>query len=161
MEREEGSEDDSEESDLEQFFVQPFANQDQDDVLEMLRHPRTVVATSDTGAHVSQISDSSIPTYLLAHWVRERQAIPFEQAIRKLSFEPAAAWGFLDRGLVREGFIADLNVIDPATVAPRMPEVVYDLPGGAKRLTQGAQGIAATIVAGQTLMRDGEHTGWT
>ena len=148
-----------EKSDLEQFFVQPFANQDQDDVLEMLQHPRTVVATSDTGAHVSQISDSSIPTYLLAHWVRERQAIPFEQAIRKLSFEPAAAWGFLDRGLVREGFIADLNVIDPATVAPRMPEVAYDLPGGAKRLKQGAQGIAATIVAGQTLMRDGEHTG--
>ena len=147
------------ESDLEQLFVQPFANQDQDDVLEMLRHPRTVVATSDTGAHVSQISDSSIPTYLLAYWVRERQAIPFEQAIRKLSFEPAAAWGFEDRGRVGEGFIADLNVIDPETVAPAMPEVAHDLPGGARRLTQGAHGIAATVVAGQTLMRDGKHTG--
>jgi len=147
------------ESNLQQFFLQPFANQDQDDVLEMLQHPRTVVATSDTGAHVSQISDSSIPTYLLAYWVRERQAIPFEQAIRKLSFEPAAAWGFLDRGLVREGFIADLNVIDPATVAPVMPEVAHDLPGGARRLIQGARGIAATVVAGQTLMREGKHTG--
>ena len=147
------------ESNLQQFFLQPFANQDQDDVLEMLQHPRTVVATSDTGAHVSQISDSSIPTYLLAYWVRERQAIPFEQAIRKLSFEPAAAWGFLDRGLVREGFIADLNVIDPATVAPVMPEVAHDLPGGARRRNQGARGIAATVVAGQTLMREGKHTG--
>ncbi len=147
------------ESDLDQLFVQPFSNQDLDDVLDMLQHPRTVVGTSDTGAHVSQISDSSIPTHLLAYWVRDRQAISLEQAIRKLSFEPASAWGFLDRGLVREGFMADLNVIDPASVGPAMPRVVHDLPAGAKRFVQRAHGIAATVVAGECLLRDGEHTG--
>jgi len=76
-----------------------------------------------------------------------------------LSFEPARAWGFLDRGLVREGFVADLNVIDAARVAPRMPELVHDLPGGSPRFVQKSEGIAATVVAGQCLLRDGLHTG--
>jgi N-acyl-D-aspartate/D-glutamate deacylase len=147
------------ESDLDQLFVQPFANQDLDAVLEILKHPRTVVGTSDTGAHVSQISDSSIPTHLLSYWVRDREAFSFEQAIRMLSFEPARAWGFLDRGLVREGFVADLNVIDAARVAPRMPELVHDLPGGSPRFVQKSEGIAATVVAGECLLRDGVHTG--
>ncbi len=147
------------EAEFDQFFLQPFNNLDLDRVLEMLRHPRTVVTTSDTGAHVSQIIDSSIPTHLLAYWVRERQAFPLEQAIRQLTFEPASAWGFLDRGLLREGFAADLNVIDPATVGPALPEVGCDLPGGALRLKQRASGIAATIVSGEVLLRDGDHTG--
>lgn len=147
------------EAEFDQFFLQPFNNRDLDRVLEILRHPRTVVTTSDTGAHVTQIIDSSIPTHLLAYWVRDRQAFSFEQAIRQLTFEPATAWGFLDRGLVREGFAADLNVIDPATVGPALPEVGYDLPGGARRLKQRATGIAATIVGGEVLLRDGVHTG--
>ena len=147
------------EAEFDQFFLQPFNNLDLDRVLEMIRHPRTVVTTSDTGAHVTQIIDSSIPTHLLAYWVRERQAFSLEQAIRQLTLEPATAWGFLDRGLVREGFVADLNVIDPETVAPALPELAYDLPGGAPRLEQRAIGIAATIVGGEVLLRDGEHTG--
>ena len=82
-----------------------------------------------------------------------------EAAVRKLTSAPAELWGFADRGLLREGFAADVNVIDPETVGPAMPEVAYDFPTGARRLTQGSTGIAATIVAGRTLMRDGEHTG--
>ena len=114
---------------------------------------------SDSGAHVSQIMDSSIPTHVLSYWVRERQALRLEEAVRMLSFEPASAWGFSDRGLIREGFAADLVVFDPERVAPAMPEVDTDLPGGAPRLKQGATGIRATVVNGEPLLLDGEHTG--
>jgi N-acyl-D-amino-acid deacylase len=69
------------------------------------------------------------------------------------------AWHFADRGLIREGFVADLNVIDPDRVGPAMPEVVSDLPGGAKRLVQASVGIRSTIVAGEEVLADGKHTG--
>ena len=147
------------ESDLEGMFLQPFANEDPDIVLELMRNPRTVVTFSDSGAHVSQIMDSSIPTHVLAHWTREREALTLEEAVRMLTFEPASAWGFADRGLLREGMAADLVVFDPARVAPRMPEVVTDLPGGCKRLLQKADGFAASVVGGRAVLRDGEPTG--
>ena len=147
------------ESDLERFFVHPVANEQQDTVLEMMRHPRAVVTFSDSGAHVSQIIDSSLQTHLLSHWVRERQAFTLEQAVRMLTLVPASHWGFADRGLVREGYVADLLVFDPETVAPEMPEVVHDLPAGARRLVQRARGIAATIVGGEIVLRDGKPTG--
>jgi N-acyl-D-aspartate/D-glutamate deacylase len=105
------------------------------------------------------MSDASIYTHLLAHWVRDRGEFTFDEAIRMMSLAPARAWGFHDRGMVREGLIADLNVIDPATVSPAMPTVVHDLPGGEKRIEQKALGIAATLVGGQVTIRDGEHTG--
>jgi N-acyl-D-amino-acid deacylase len=147
------------ESDFERFFVHPVANEMQDDVLEMMRHPRAVVTFSDSGAHVSQIIDSSLQTHLLSHWVRERQVFSLEQAVRMLTLVPATLWGFADRGLVREGFAADLVVFDPDTIAPEMPEVAHDLPAGARRLVQRARGIAATVVNGDVLLRDGKHTG--
>ena len=147
------------ERDLERFFVHPVANEDQDAVLEMMRHPRAVVTFSDSGAHVSQIIDSSLQTHLLSHWVRAKQAFTLEQAVRMLTLVPATHWGFADRGLVREGFAADLIVFDPDTISPELPEVVNDLPAGARRLVQRARGIAATIVNGEVLLRDGKHTG--
>jgi len=147
------------EKDLDRFFVHPVANEDQDTVLEMMRHPRAVVTFSDSGAHVSQIVDSSLQTHLLSHWVRAKQAFTLEQAVRMLTLVPATYWGFADRGLVREGFVADLIVFDPDTISPEMPEVVNDLPAGARRLVQRARGIAATIVNGEVLLRDGKHTG--
>jgi N-acyl-D-aspartate/D-glutamate deacylase len=147
------------ERNFDQFFLQPFANEDSYAVLQMMKHPRSVVTFSDSGAHVSQLMDSSIPTHVLSTWVRERQALTLEEAVRMLSFDLASAWGFADRGLVREGLAADLVVFDPDTVAPAMPEVDTDLPGGARRLTQRATGIAATVVNGQVLLRDGEPTG--
>ena len=141
------------------FFVQPIANENPDHVLEMMRHSRSVVTFSDSGAHVSQIMDSSLQTHVLAYWVRERQIVTLEEAVRMLSFETATAWGFHDRGLLRRGFAADLNVFDPTEVTPEMPEVVHDLPAGAVRLKQKARGFHATIVNGQVVLRDGEHTG--
>jgi N-acyl-D-amino-acid deacylase len=147
------------EKDLDRFFLQPIANENQEHALELMQHPRTVVTFSDSGAHVSQIMDASLQTHLLSHWVRSRQAIGLEQAVRMLSFEPATHWGFWDRGLIREGMAADLLVFDPQTIAPEMPEVVRDLPAGARRLTQRARGIAATVVNGEVVLRDGKPTG--
>ena len=147
------------EKNLDRFFLQPIANENQEHALELITHPRTVVTFSDSGAHVSQIMDASLQTHLLSYWVRTRQALALEQAVRMLSFEPATHWGFADRGLIREGMAADMLVFDPETIAPEMPEVVRDLPAGARRLTQRARGIAATIVNGEVVLRDGKPTG--
>src|SRR5437016_8422602 len=125
----------------------------------MMRHPRAVVTFSDSGAHVSQIVDSSLQTHLLSHWVRAKQAFTLEQAVKMLTLVPATYWGFADRGLIREGLAADVVVFDPDTIAAEMPEVVDDLPSGARRLTQRTRGIAATVVNGEDLLRDGKHTG--
>jgi N-acyl-D-amino-acid deacylase len=147
------------EADFDRFFGQPFANQRMDQVLRILEDPRVVVGGSDSGAHVSQVIDSSIPTFLLAHWVRGQEAFTWEEGVRKLTFDPAMAFGFADRGLVAEGLAADLVVFDPATVGPDLPHAATDLPAGAGRLTQKALGIDATVVNGQVLLRHGEHTG--
>jgi N-acyl-D-amino-acid deacylase len=147
------------ERDFDAFFFQPIANEDQDVALELMRFKHGVVTFSDSGAHVSQLMDSSLQTHLLAHWVREKQAFTLEEAVRMLTLVPATHWGFADRGLIREGMAADLVVFDPDTIAAEMPEVVNDLPAGAKRLVQRCRGIAATVVNGETVLRDGKPTG--
>lgn len=139
--------------------MQPIANEDQDHVIEMMKHPRSVVTFSDSGAHVSQIMDSSLQTHVFSHWVREKQALTLEEAVRMVTFEPATLWGLNNRGLIRQGFAADITILDPETICPRLPEVVYDLPAGARRLKQKADGILATVVNGKILMKDCEHTG--
>ncbi len=141
------------------FFRQPIANENQSDVLEMMKHPRSVVTFSDSGAHVSQIMDSSLQTHLLSYWVREKQAFSLEAAVRQITYDTATLWGLHDRGLVREGMAADLVVLDPDTVGARMPEMKHDLPAGARRLKQTADGIMHTIVGGQILLTNNEHTG--
>jgi N-acyl-D-aspartate/D-glutamate deacylase len=147
------------ETDFDQFFVQTNSPFDYDGVKTAMKHPRTVMAFSDAGAHVSQMSDCSIQTHLLAHWVRDRQDFTLDEAVRMLTLAPARAWGFHDRGLLREGMAADINVFDPVRVAPAMPTVVHDLPAGARRLKQTADGFLATIVAGEVVHERGEHTG--
>ena len=144
---------------LKQFYLQPLANEDQDHALQMIKHPRSVVTFSDSGAHVSQIMDSSLQTHLLSHWVREKQEVTLEEAVRMLSFVPASQWGLNGRGLLREGMTADVVVFNPDTVAPMMPELTYDLPAGARRLKQKAAGFLATVVNGQVVLRNNEHTG--
>jgi N-acyl-D-aspartate/D-glutamate deacylase len=147
------------ETGFDQFFVQTILNRNPDNVLAAMKHPRTVMTFSDSGAHVSQIMDSSLATHLLAYWVRDRQAFSLEEAVRMLTLAPATAWGFADRGLLREGMVADLNVFDPERVAPQIPTVERDLPAGAKRLKQMSTGFLATVVGGDVLLRAGEHTG--
>jgi N-acyl-D-amino-acid deacylase len=147
------------ERDMKFFMIQPVANEDQAEALELMKHPRSVVTFSDSGAHVSQIMDSSLQTHLLSHWVREKQAFTLEEAVKMLTCDTATQFGFHDRGLLREGLAADIVVFDPDRVGARMPEVVTDLPAGAKRLKQKCDGMMATVVNGQVLLRDNEPTG--
>jgi N-acyl-D-aspartate/D-glutamate deacylase len=142
-----------------QVFVQPLVNESPDDILDMLRHPWTLTTFSDSGAHVCQEMGSSLQTHMLSYWVRARQAFTLEQAVRKLTFDNTAAWELNDRGLVRSGFAADLVLFDEQRVRPGMPAVEADLPGGARRLVQKAEGIAATIVNGVVTFQDGVATG--
>jgi N-acyl-D-aspartate/D-glutamate deacylase len=141
-----------------QFDVTTVPKSDAE-ALATLRHPRTVMTFSDSGAHVSLIMDSSIHTHLLAYWVRERNAFSLEEGVKMITLTPAMAWGFTDRGLLRQGCIADLNVFDPAILAPQIPTIEHDLPTGARRLKQKSIGIMATIIAGKVAFMNGEHTG--
>jgi N-acyl-D-aspartate/D-glutamate deacylase len=145
--------------DLDAFFLQPLSGDAPDDLVAAMRHPRTVMTFSDAGAHVSQICDASIQAHLIAYWHRKMQVFTLPEAVEMITHRPAKAWGFKDRGLLREGYVADLNVLDSATFAPRMPEVVCDLPTGARRLAQRSEGMKATIVRGEVLIEDGRHTG--
>ena len=147
------------ERDFDCFFRQPLANEDQDAVLKMMKHPRSVVTFSDSGAHVAQIMDSSLQTHLLSHWVREKEAFTLEEAVRLITWDTAQAWGLHDRGLLRTGMNADLVVFDPTTIGQNMPELVNDLPAGAQRLKQTAKGISHTIVNGRVLLKDNQPTG--
>jgi N-acyl-D-aspartate/D-glutamate deacylase len=142
-----------------QILVQPLVNESPDHVLGMLRHPRTLATFSDSGAHVCQEMGSSLQTHLLNYWVRARQAFTLEEAVRKLTFDNASAWELGDRGLVRTGYQADLVLFDADRVRPAMPTVEVDLPGGARRLVQKAEGIAAVIVNGQVTLENGQSTG--
>jgi N-acyl-D-aspartate/D-glutamate deacylase len=117
------------------------------------------VTFSDSGAHVSQIMDSSLQSHLLSYWVREKQALTLEQAIRMLTFVPASHWGLTGRGLLREGMAADVIVFDADKIAPMMPKVENDLPAGARRLKQKATGLMATVVNGEIVLRNNEPTG--
>ena len=146
------------ESDLEVFFMQFYDDTTDADLLAQLRNPNTAMTFSDSGAHVIRIIDSSIQSHLLAYWVRERQALTLEEAIPMITRQPAMIWRLADRGLLREGYAADLTIFDPDTVAPDLPRLVADLPAGAQRLSQTAHGYLATIVNGQILTRDGAAT---
>ncbi|ETX08123.1 MAG: hypothetical protein ETSY2_07220 [Candidatus Entotheonella gemina] len=142
-----------------QLFVQLLVNESMDDVRGMLKHPRTLATFSDSGAHVCQEMGSSLQTHMLSYWVRDKQAFTLEEAIRMLTFDNASAWELPNRGLIRTGYAADLVLFDEAQVKPKLPTVEQDLPGGARRLVQKAEGIAATIVNGRIAIENGEATG--
>ena len=149
----------AQETDLHQFFVQTNLPFDHAETKRAMAHPRTVMSFSDSGAHVSQMADASIYTHLLAHWVRARGDFSLEEAVRMITLAPARAWGFHDRGLLRQGLVADINIFDPELVAPAMPLVVHDLPAGEKRIEQKSVGFLATLVGGEVVIDHGEPTG--
>jgi N-acyl-D-amino-acid deacylase len=141
------------------MFVQPIVNEVPEDVLGILKHPRTLATFSDSGAHVCQEMGSSLQTHLLSYWVRAKEAFTLEEAVRMLTFDNASAWELPDRGLLRTGYAADLVVFDADTVKPQLPTVERDLPGGARRLVQKADGIAATVINGVVAIENGQATG--
>ena len=145
-----------------QVFFTGYRHGDLEDLREMMVHPMTVVGLADGGAHCSVISDASLPTYMLQHWVRDRQRGPklsMAETVRMLTSEPAKLYGFDDRGVLAAGKRADINVIDLDAMRLHLPEVVADLPTGARRLLQSADGYDATICAGQVTFRQGHPTG--
>jgi N-acyl-D-amino-acid deacylase len=146
-------------ADENQVYVQPLVNETPDDVLGILKHSRTLATFSDSGAHVCQEMGSSLQTHLLSYWVRKRGAFTLEQAIKKLTHDNAAAWDLSDRGVVREGYKADLVLFEENGIRPLLPTVEKDLPGGARRLVQKAEGIKATVINGAVAFEDGEATG--
>jgi N-acyl-D-aspartate/D-glutamate deacylase len=142
-----------------QIFVQPIVNESREDVLDMLRHDSTLATFSDSGAHVAQEMGSSLQTHMLHYWVGKRGAFTLEQAVKKLSHDNARAFELKDRGLVREGYKADLLLFEEGRVRPCLPTVETDLPGGARRLVQKAEGIRMTVVNGTVTLENGESTG--
>jgi N-acyl-D-amino-acid deacylase len=134
-------------------------NVDEAAVRKILTYPNAIIGLSDGGAHVQFQSGFGFSTRLLSEWVREKQAMTLEHAVRRLTFESASTFGLYDRGLLRPGMVADIVIFDPDTVKPLPLEVVHDFPTGAKRIKEPAQGIHATFVAGEMLMQDGKHTG--
>ena len=111
---------------------------------------------SDAGAHVDQLCDAPLYTDLLGTWVRERQLMPLEKAVRKMSGEPADLFGFVRRGYLREGYWADVCVFDPQTVGPGPLRRVRDFPADAERLTaEEPSGVRHVLVNGTPIRSDG------
>lgn len=147
------------------FLYSPLFNYNAgnyDAAREMMLHPNSILGISDGGAHCGIICDAGAPTYLLAHFVRDRTRGPrigLEQAVRMQTHDTARLYGFHDRGLVAPGKRADLNLIDLDALAMPLPQMVYDLPAAGQRLIQRAQGYQATLVAGEVTFERGESTG--
>ncbi len=144
---------------LDQVYVQPVVNERPEDVLGMLTHDFTLATFSDSGAHQAQEMGSSLQTHFLHYWVNRRGAFTLEQAVRKMTHDNAEAFELKDRGLVREGYYADLVLFEADRVRPQLPRIENDLPGGARRRVQKAEGIRATIVNGAVTLENGESTG--
>jgi N-acyl-D-aspartate/D-glutamate deacylase len=129
---------------------------------QLLQHPRTALGLGDGGAHCGAVCDASLPTYMLTHWVRDRQRgprLPLEQVIRMQTTDTAALFGLEDRGRLAEGYLADVNLIDLDALTLEAPRMIHDLPAGGRRYMQKAEGYRATIKSGQVVMRDGVAEG--
>jgi N-acyl-D-aspartate/D-glutamate deacylase len=147
------------EENLDTVFLQGELNVDKDAVTQILNYPNAIVGLSDGGAHVQFHGGYGYSTRLLGHWVRGQQIMSLEQAVRRLTFESASVLGIFDRGLLRPGMVADITIFDPDTVSPMPEDVVHDFPAGGWRVRELAAGIHYTIVNGQVLIEDGQHTG--
>jgi N-acyl-D-amino-acid deacylase len=127
-----------------------------------MQHPNVLFGLSDGGAHCGVIADAGMPTFILTHWARDRvkgEKFPLEFLVRKLTSDTAKAYGLNDRGQLKEGLLADINIIDFDKLRLFRPEAVYDLPAGGRRLVQRAEGYRYTVKSGEVTFQDGEHTG--
>jgi N-acyl-D-aspartate/D-glutamate deacylase len=147
------------------FLYTPFANYHDGNLQacrEMMADPNTVIGLGDGGAHVGMISDASFPTFLMTHWAKEcgrSDGFDISWLIKRQTSDTARTVGLLDRGVIKPGMKADINVIDLAKLALPAPRMAFDLPAGGKRLLQKADGYRATVLSGVVTYRDGEATG--
>jgi len=141
------------------LFILKFFNQNLDAVADMIASDWCMPGLGDAGAHVSQVMDSGWATFVLSYWARDHGLYSIGEAVRRISAEPARVIGLKDRGAIAPGMRADINVIDLARLAERMPEMVHDFPGGAPRFVQRAAGYRATLCNGQVILENDEHTG--
>ena len=148
-----------------ELFYQPlgaYGSYNFDFFRKNMEHPKVLFGLSDGGAHCGVIADAGMPTFILSYWGRDRvkgDRFPVEFLVRKLTSDTARAYGLRDRGEIKPGLLADLNVIDFDALRLFRPEAVYDLPAGGKRLVQRAEGYRYTIKSGQVTFEDGRHTG--
>ena len=143
-------------SNLEARFRMPVANHDEAEVEELLLSQDTVIGLSDAGAHASQLCDACATTYMLRRWVREKQVLKLEEAVRMLTSCPAEVFGITDRGKLQAGLAADVVIFSPDAVSDGPLKRVYDFPGGADRLISEATGIDAVIVNGEILRQNNQ-----
>ena len=134
--------------DLKTVFTAELLNTDQDAVGRMLNHPYSIVSLSDAGAHLTFFNDAGFGLHLLGHWARDLSAMAMSEAVRRLTAHPAAVFGMKERGLIREGFAADLLLFELDSVGRGPKHRVFDLPGGAPRLTTDAIGVYGVWVNG-------------
>jgi N-acyl-D-amino-acid deacylase len=137
--------------DLETVFMAQLLNSDEEAVGRMLNHPHRIVSLSDAGAHLTFFNDAGFGLHLMGHWVRELRAMSMSEAVRRLTSHPAQVFGIRDRGMIRSGYAADFLLFDPVTVARGPKRRVFDLPGGAPRLTTDAVGVHGVWVNGQRI----------
>ena len=143
--------------DLKTVFVAQMQNIDEDAVDEMIKHPASVLAISDAGAHLSFLCDAGYALYLLSRWVREKQSLPIEEAIRQLTSVQADLYGILGRGRIQAGNFADLVMFDPATVGITKARRAFDLPGGASRLVRDPLGVHGVWINGARIWDETEY----
>lgn len=138
--------------DLDTMFTATLLNSDEEAVGRMMRDENAIVSLSDAGAHLTFLCDAGFGLHVLGHWARDRKLMPIEEAVRKLTSEPAKLFGIKDRGRIAPGNHADLLLFDPATVGRGPSRRVFDLPAGASRLTTPATGVQGVWVNGQRLV---------
>ncbi len=144
------------------FPIYNYTEMSFDNLHTMMQHPLSIMGLSDGGAHVGTICDSSFPTYLLSYWTRDRERgarLPLADAVRRLTADIADYAGLRDRGRLRPGLKANINVIDYQRLRLFAPRMEQDLPAGGQRLLQDAAGYRAIIVAGETVVADDRLTG--
>jgi N-acyl-D-aspartate/D-glutamate deacylase len=135
--------------DLRTVYTAQLLNSDEEAVSRMLNHPHSIVSLSDAGAHLTFFNDAGFGLHLLGHWARHLGAMPMGEAVRRLTSHPARVFGMRGRGMIREGYAADLLLFDPLTVGRGPKRRVFDLPGGAPRLTTDAVGVHGVWVNGE------------
>ncbi|HET7875975.1 MAG TPA: amidohydrolase family protein [Methylomirabilota bacterium] len=141
---------------LDTEYTVALMNTDDEALARMLRHPHALVSLSDAGAHQTLLCDAGYSSTLLGKWVREKKVLPLEEAVRRLTSEPADLYGIPNRGRVAPGYFADLVLFDPARLRALPPEKVYDMPASEPRFISRCEGMQAVLVNGTVLLEDGQ-----